>query len=512
MEEIKTWVLQKLLKEREFTCREIDFRCTEHIQNYCRKKEKSRMNKNNWLKDMMAAENLGPSADWLYVLRKEMEKMREEWLVEDRLRSTQENKQWRKEEENRKEDERRRLDEQMDLVARLKEMEKRVCNIEKSTESLVERKEMEKAREEWLIEDNLRSTLESKRWIKKEENRKEDERRRLDEQWDLVERLKEMENRICNMEKWTERLEKESAKEREEMKEFKKMIQTDMEKERENMRQYKEMIKRVREKEKEDMKEFETVIQRERKEMKEHIEKLKETQRALEKERALIEEERKKMEEERIKEKKWMAQRIEEEEAEKLEMKREMWWMRTERNQEKQQLKVYQQRDGLRMKEMEQLKIELNENLGAHKEKLENQLRERELRMEKWEKQKSSDQELGLMAASLKLQEERRIRKEAERKSKKLERNMSLQYLELEGKILTIVKDFAEAMEDMEGCSSKRFKDVEYRVKQMLKMLKQDSGVTVNNMLDESTSEKRKEKWKKWGFIKRCFKKSHTFL
>ncbi|KAK2869484.1 hypothetical protein Q7C36_001355 [Tachysurus vachellii] len=289
------------------------------------------------------------------------------------------------------------------------------------------------------------------------------------------------------------------------MKEFKKMIQTDMEKEREKMRRYKEMIKRV--KEKEDMKEFETVIQRERKEMKEHMEKLKETQRALEKERALIEEERKKMEEERIKEKKWMAQCIEEEEAEKLEMKREMWWMRTERNQEKQQLKVYQQRDGLRMKEMEQLKIELNENLDVHKEKIENQLRERELRMEKWEKQKSSDQELGLKAASLKLQEETRIRKEAERKSKKLARNMSSQYLELEGKILTVVKYFGEAMEDMEGCTSKRLKDVEYRVKQMLEMLKQDSGVTVNNMMDESTSEQRNEKWKKWGFIKRCFKK-----
>ncbi|KAG7327258.1 hypothetical protein KOW79_008864 [Hemibagrus wyckioides] len=457
MEDLKTWVLQRLLKERKFLCHEIELRCEDLIQKRCLEKEKSRMReKDDNLKDMRATEKVGPSPDWMYVLRKEMEKQREEWLKEDSLRRTQETKRWRKEEEKHTEEERRRSDEQTFMAKRLKEMEQRLYDLEKSKERM--ERERAKEREEMIG---------FKRMMK------------------------------ADME-----IEKER------MRQWKEMMLADMEKEKEKMRQYKEMMQRERERENEDMKQYEAMIQRERQtdreEMWEHMDKLKESQRALQKEQALFEEERTKMEEEWRKEKKWMAKCIEEEEAEKLEMKRAMWWMRTERNQEKLQLKVYQQRDIQRMEEMEQLRRDFNETLDAQKEKMEKEFKDRELRMQKWEQQKNDDRQKLWNTATVRLQEEERIRKKTERKTKNLARDMSSQYGNLEKKLFTTVKDFAAALEDMEGCANSRLKDVEVRVKDMQEKLEQDSEMAGDKSVG-STEKKRKKKI--MGFFSRWFKK-----
>lgn len=457
MEDLKTWVLQRLLKERKFLCREIELCCQDLIQKHL-EKEKSRMReKNDNLKDMRPAEKVGPSPDWMYVLRKETEKQIEEWLKEDSLRRTQETKRCREEEEKRKEEERRRSDEQKFMAKRLKEMEQRLYDLEKSKERM--ERERAKEREEMM---EFKRMMQADMEIEKERVR----------QW-------------------------------------KEMMLADMEKEKEKMRQYKEMMQKEREREKEDMKQYEAMIQRERQtdreEMWENMDRLKESQRALQKEQALLEEERTRMEEEWRKEKKFMAKCIEEEEAEKLEMKRAMWWMRTERNQEKQQLKVYQQRDKLRMEEMEQLRRDFNETLDAQREKMEKEFKDRELRMQKWEQQKNDDRQKLWNTATVRLQEEERMRKKTERKTKNLARDVSSQYVNLEKKLFTTVKDFATAMEDVEGCANSRLKDVEVRVKDMQEKLEQDSGMAGDNKSVEFTEKKRKKK--RTGFFSRWFKK-----
>ncbi|TSL68250.1 hypothetical protein Baya_6031 [Bagarius yarrelli] len=372
MEDIKVWVLQKILEEREITRKEIELSCEKRIREFCAGREISKTKENySWVRDMMA-----PSADWMYICRKEMQKMREEWIKEDKLRITLENNSERKEEEKQKKDEKRRLDEQM---------AESITNIKRGVSEL------------------------------------EDSR---------------------------ERIAKERAKEKEKMEECLKMLKADMEKEKEKMREYMKRIKREREIEKEDLKEYVVIIQEERQKEKEdimeHIKRLKESQRALEEERKLSKEEMKNIEREWMKEKKWMAQCIEEEETEKLEMKRAMWWMRTERNQEKHQLKVYQQRDELRMREMEQLRKEVNEKLDAQREKLKNEFKDREMRMQMWEEKQemiSHDQQRGWMTARLELQKEKRNRAKSEWKTNQLAREIYIQSVELEDKFLTIARD-----------------------------------------------------------------------
>lgn len=415
------WVFQELLKEREFTRREIELRCKEEIQECFKEMEKSTRNETiNKVNNTLAAERMVSSVDWMHVFRKEMEKMRVEWLKEDRQRRILESEKQKKKEEEQKKNETRRVDNQLVLAKKLKEMGIRVCELEKSRERI--------------------------------ENEREKEREEMEKNKKMIQAY--MEKEMEKMRKNKEMFQLEVRKEKEEMEEYRKLLLEYMEKEMEEMRKYKEMIHWERQKEKE--------------EIKEKMEKLKESQRALDRELSLIKEETKKFGEEWTKEKKRMAQYIKEEEAEKPELKREMRWMITERNQEKQQVQANQQREELSGIEMEELGRELNGKLKADKEPLEN-TREKEI---KWQKLRikqmiSENQQEGWNPAGLEVQIQD-VRKECVRNTREMVRNISVQYSKLENMLITFINHFAD-----------RLKEVEIRVEGMLE---QDKRMTDKNM------------------------------
>ncbi|KAL7873482.1 hypothetical protein AOLI_G00125530 [Acnodon oligacanthus] len=99
IKEVKTWVLTKLLKEREFNRTEIELRSKDILKDWYRESERRmKKEKDSWMEDI---EKLRTNADYVRELRKEMMLMKEENLRETE-KLIEEMKKLRKEDERQK--------------------------------------------------------------------------------------------------------------------------------------------------------------------------------------------------------------------------------------------------------------------------------------------------------------------------------------------------------------------------------------------------------------------------
>ncbi|KAL7873479.1 hypothetical protein AOLI_G00125500 [Acnodon oligacanthus] len=99
IKEVKTWVLTKLLKEREFNRTEIELRSKDILKDWYRQSERRmKKEKDSWMEDI---EKLRTNADYVRELRKEMMLMKEENLRETE-KLIEEMKKLRKEDERQK--------------------------------------------------------------------------------------------------------------------------------------------------------------------------------------------------------------------------------------------------------------------------------------------------------------------------------------------------------------------------------------------------------------------------
>ena len=102
LKEVKTWVLEKLLKEREFNRTETELRSKDTLKDWDRDSERRMMKEtDSW---MEAMEDLRTNADSTREVKNQITAMKEERLRETE-KLTEERKNLRMEDERRKKDE-----------------------------------------------------------------------------------------------------------------------------------------------------------------------------------------------------------------------------------------------------------------------------------------------------------------------------------------------------------------------------------------------------------------------